>query len=102
MLKRVSKWFRVGPREMVAVAPTSLEVRGGQSVRNYALASGLELADAVTLKKTPSHYMIVVTVLAKDAGSQFAKDIARAYRSPEFRRIAERDFPEYVKLDYLK
>lgn len=32
VLKQVSKSFRAGPREIVAVAPTSLEVRSGQAV----------------------------------------------------------------------
>jgi len=64
---------------------------------NYAIASGLRLADAIALEKTPPEYMIVVTVLRADADKPFARDLAEAYRSREFRELADRLYPDYVR-----
>lgn len=69
---------------------------------NYAIASGLRLADAVALEKTPPEYMIVVTVARADADKGFAKDLAEAYRSREFREAADRLFPDYVRPSYWR
>lgn len=64
---------------------------------NYAIASGLRLADALALEKTPAEYMIVVTVARADADKPFAKDLTEAYRSREFREAVDRLFPDYVR-----
>lgn len=69
---------------------------------NYALASGLDLAKAVVLEKTPPHYMIVVTVATRDADAPFARDLVSAYRSPEFRAVVESRFSQFVRPAFMR
>lgn len=71
---------------------------------NFAISSGLKLNEAVYLEKTPSHYMIGVTVRGDDKDAQFAKDIAEAYQSPEFKKLndEDEDYEGYVLPDYMK
>ncbi len=67
---------------------------------NYALASGLKLTDALITEKISDNYINLVAVRTADKDKQFAKDIAAAYRSPEFLAVVNQHFAGYAKPDY--
>lgn len=67
---------------------------------NYALASGLKLADALKTEKISPAYVNLVAVRTADKDKPFAKDIAAAYRSREFLQVTNTRFRDYVKTDY--
>ena len=67
---------------------------------NYALASGLQLKDALVTEKISSNYINLVAVRAADRDKQFARDIAAAYRSREFLEVTNKHFAGYAKTDY--
>lgn len=69
---------------------------------NFAMSSGLKLTEAVVLEKTPDHYLNVVAVKRADQDAPWAKDIAAAYRSPEFRAVVDSRFPGYAKPAFLR
>jgi D-methionine transport system substrate-binding protein len=64
---------------------------------NYAIASGLKLKDAVKIEDDIETYMIYVTVRAADKERPFVRDLIAAYRSPEFARLIDTRFQDYVK-----
>ena len=69
---------------------------------NFAVSSGLKLSEAVVLEKTPDLYLNVVAVKTGNDKSQWAQDLAAAYRSPEFKAVVDSQFPGYAKPAFLK
>jgi D-methionine transport system substrate-binding protein len=69
---------------------------------NFAISSGLKLAEAVVLEKTPDYYLNVVAVKTADKNTQWAKDIAEAYRSKEFKAVVDTKFQGYAKPSFLQ
>ena len=67
---------------------------------NYALASGLKLADALAREKVSPNYVNRVAVRTADKDKPFARDIAAAYRSREFLAVTNKYFAGYAKTDY--
>ncbi|MEX8194268.1 MetQ/NlpA family ABC transporter substrate-binding protein [Comamonas guangdongensis] len=69
---------------------------------NFAISSGLKLSDSVLLEKTPEQYLNIVAVKTKDKDAQWAKDLAAAYRSPEFKAVVDSKFAGYAKPAFLQ
>ena len=69
---------------------------------NFAMSSGLKLTEAVVLEKTPDLYLNVVAVKTGNENTQWAKDLAAAYSSPEFSKVVDTQFQGYVKPASLK
>ena len=69
---------------------------------NFAISSGLKLTEAVVLEKTPDYYLNVVAVKTADKNTQWAKDIAEAYRSKEFKAVVGSKFQGYAKPSFLQ
>ncbi|MGJ7492239.1 MetQ/NlpA family ABC transporter substrate-binding protein [Variovorax sp. ZT4R33] len=71
-----------------AQAPRSLADADLAAVQgNFAVASGLKLTDALKLEDMTLPYVNVVAVKRGNENAQFAKDIVRAYQSPEFQTV---------------
>ena len=64
---------------------------------NFAISSGLKLEEAVVLEKTPDQYLNVVAVKTGNETTQWAKDLAEAYRSPAFKQVVDTKFVGYMK-----
>lgn len=69
---------------------------------NFAISSGLKLQDAVVLEKTPDHYLNIVAVKTKDKDSQWAKDLAAAFHSADFKTVVDAKFAGYAKPVFLQ
>jgi D-methionine transport system substrate-binding protein len=69
---------------------------------NFAISSGLKLTEAAVLEKTPEYYLNVVAVKNADKNTQWAKDIAEAYRSKEFKAVVDSKFQGYAKPSFLQ
>jgi len=69
---------------------------------NFAISSGLKLTEAVVLEKTPDHYLNIVAVKTRDKDTQWAKDLAAAYRTPEYKAVLEAKFAGYAKPAFLR
>ena len=69
---------------------------------NFAISSGLKLTEAVSLEKTPDHYLNVVAIKKKDQGTAWAKDLAEVYRSAEFKAVVDSKFQGYAKPSFLQ
>ena len=69
---------------------------------NFAISSGLKLTEAVALEKTPDHYLNVVAVKSADKNTPWAKDIAEAYRSKEYKAVVDSKFQGYAKPSFLQ
>ena len=69
---------------------------------NFAISSGLKLSDSVLLEKTPEHYLNIVAVKTKDKDAQWAKDLAAAYKSAEFKSVVDSKFAGYAKPAFLQ
>src|SRR5450830_691292 len=69
---------------------------------NFAISSGLKLTEAVALEKTPDHYLNVVAVKRADQDTPWARDIAEAYRSKEFKAVVDSRFAGYAKPAFLQ
>jgi D-methionine transport system substrate-binding protein len=69
---------------------------------NFAISSGLKLNEAVVLEKTPDYYLNVVAVKSADKNAPWAKDIAEAYRSKEFKAVVDSKFQGYAKPAFLQ
>ncbi|WP_291585372.1 MetQ/NlpA family ABC transporter substrate-binding protein [Comamonas sp. UBA7528] len=69
---------------------------------NFAISSGLKLTEAVLLEKVPNHYLNIVAVKTKDKDAQWAKDLAEAYRSAEFKAVVDSKFAGYAKPGFLQ
>jgi D-methionine transport system substrate-binding protein len=87
-----AKNIRLVPLE-AAQLPRSLQDTDFSFVNgNFAIASGLKLTDALALEAIPDQYMNLVAVRTADKDRQFVKDIAAAYRSPEFADVVKQRF----------
>lgn len=51
---------------------------------NYIADAGMKITDALKIEDTPIEHRIIVTVLAEDEDTEWAKDLKAAYESPEF------------------
>ena len=69
---------------------------------NFAISSGLKLTEAVLLEKVPDHYLNIVAVKTKDKDTQWAKDLAEAYRSADFKAVIDSKFAGYAKPSFLQ
>lgn len=69
---------------------------------NFAISSGLKLTDAILLEKVPDHYLNIVAVKTRDKDSQWAKDLAEAYKSAEFKAVVDSKFAGYAKPAFLQ
>ena len=69
---------------------------------NFAISSGLKLTEAVVLEKPADHYLNVVAVKRADKDTPWAKDIAEAYRSKEYKAVVDSKFPGYAKPSFLQ
>lgn len=69
---------------------------------NFAISSGLKLTEAVALEKTSDHYLNVVAVKRADQDTPWARDIADAYRSKEFKAVVDSRFAGYAKPAFLQ
>ena len=108
-LKVTEKDVAENPRKLVltpieaAQLPRTLEDAEFALINgNFAISSGLKLTEAVVLEKTPDHYLNVVAVKADDKDKAWAKDIAAAFRSPEYRAALDKHFAGYARPAYLQ
>jgi D-methionine transport system substrate-binding protein len=69
---------------------------------NFAISSGLKLTEAVVLEKPADHYLNVVAVKSADKNTQWAKDLAEAYRSKEYKAVVDSKFQGYAKPSFLQ
>lgn len=69
---------------------------------NFAMSSGLKLTEAVVLEKTPDHYLNVVAVKRADKDAPWARDLADAYRSKEFKAVVDSKFQGYARPAFLQ
>ena len=69
---------------------------------NFAISSGLKLTEAVLLEKVPDHYLNIVAVKTKDKDAQWAKDLAQAYHSADFKKVVDTQFAGYAKPAFLQ
>ena len=69
---------------------------------NFAISSGLKLTEAVVLEKPADHYLNVVAVKRADKESPWARDIADAFRSPEYKAVVDSRFKGYAKPGFLQ
>jgi len=69
---------------------------------NFAISSGLKLTEAVVLEKPADHYLNVVAVKRADKDTPWAKDIADAYRSKEFKAVVDSKFKGYAKPSFMQ
>lgn len=79
------------------VLPTVLDSTGLAVINgNYALSAGLDLANAVYVEALGEGYFNVIAVRSDDAEKPFAKDIAAAVHSDEFRAVIEDTSRQYT------
>ena len=69
---------------------------------NFAISSGLKLTGAVALEKPADHYLNVVAVKRVDKDAPWAKDVAEAFKSKEFKAVVDSKFPGYAKPAFLQ
>lgn len=69
---------------------------------NFAISSGLKLTEAVVLEKPADHYLNVVAVKRADKETPWARDIANAFRSPEYKAVVDSRFKGYAKPGFLQ
>ncbi|CAN5322415.1 MetQ/NlpA family ABC transporter substrate-binding protein [soil metagenome] len=69
---------------------------------NFALASGLKLTEALALEQTSPTYQNLVAVRTEDKDKPWIKDLADAYRSPEFLAVTKKNFAGFVETDYQR
>lgn len=69
---------------------------------NYALASKMNLLDALQLENMPDQYRNRVVVNTKDLDAQFVKDIKEAVESAEFEKVIDEEFKGFGKPDWMK
>jgi D-methionine transport system substrate-binding protein len=64
---------------------------------NFAISSGLKLAEAVALEKTPDYYLLVAAVRTPDKNAPWVADIAAAFKTPFFKEVLDKHFPGYAR-----
>lgn len=96
------KKLRLVPLE-AAQLPRSLgDVEWAIVNGNFAISSGLKLTEAVVLEKTPDHYLLVAAVKSADKGQPWARDVADAFRTPEFKAVLDKHFAGYARPAFLQ
>jgi D-methionine transport system substrate-binding protein len=68
---------------------------------NYALASNMNLLDALQLENMPDQYRNRVVVNTKDLDKQFVKDIKDAVESKEFEKVIDEEFKGFGKPKWM-
>lgn len=71
---------------------------------NFILASDRKLSSSLYLEDPPFEYQNLVAVRTEDKDKQFVKDIIKAYKSAEFKKVIESDksFEGFHQPDYFK
>ncbi|WP_189686721.1 MetQ/NlpA family ABC transporter substrate-binding protein [Pseudorhodoferax aquiterrae] len=69
---------------------------------NFAISSGLKLTEAVVLEKTPDHYLLVAAVKSADKAQPWARDVAEAFKTPEFKAVLDKHFAGYARPSFLQ
>lgn len=69
---------------------------------NFAISSGLKLTEAVALEKVPDYYLLVVAARRADKDTPWARDVAQAFKTPEFKAVLDRHFPGYARPTFLQ
>lgn len=64
---------------------------------NFAISSGLKLAEAVALERTPDYYLLVAAVRTPDKSAPWVADLATAFKTPFFRDVLDKHFPGYAR-----
>lgn len=108
-LKATEKDVAENPRKLVltpieaAQLPRTLDDAEFALINgNFAISSGLKLTEAVALEKTPDHYLNVVAVKTDDKDKPWAKDIAAAFHTPEYRTALDKHFAGYARPSFLQ
>ncbi|MCW5627187.1 MAG: hypothetical protein KIT73_20890, partial [Burkholderiales bacterium] len=85
-----------------ALMPRSLDDTDYSFVNgNYAIASGLKLADAVKLEENfHDRYILVAAVRTADKDKPWVRDLVAAYRSPAFEKVIAERFKGFIRPDY--
>lgn len=69
---------------------------------NFAISSGLKLADAVALEKTPDYYLLVAAVRTPNKNAPWAADLAAAFKTKFFKDTLDKHFPGYARPTFLQ
>lgn len=71
---------------------------------NFILANDRKLSSSLYLEDPPFEYQNLVAVRTEDKDKQFVKDIIKAYKSTEFKKVIESDknFEGFHRPDYFK
>lgn len=108
-LKATEKDVAENPRKLVltpieaAQLPRTLDDAEFALINgNFAISSGLKLTEAVALEKTPDHYLNVVAVKTDDKDKPWARDIAAAFHTPEYRTALDKYFAGYARPSFLQ
>ncbi len=108
-LKATEKDVAENPRKLVlthieaAKLPRTLDDAEFALINgNFAISSGLKLTEAVALEKTPDHYLNVVAVKTEDKDKPWAKDIAGAFHTSEYRAALDKHFAGYARPAFLQ
>jgi D-methionine transport system substrate-binding protein len=94
--------LKLQPLEAAQIPRTLDDVEYAIVNGNFAISSGLRLTEALVLEKTPDHYMLVVAVKGRDKNTAWSRDIAAAFRAPEFNAVLEKNFPGYARPAFLQ
>ncbi|AQQ54458.1 MetQ/NlpA family ABC transporter substrate-binding protein [Planococcus lenghuensis] len=68
---------------------------------NYALASEMDLLDALALENMPDQYRNVVAVTADNEDSELAADLVEIVESPEFEEVIDAEFEGFGKPEWM-
>ncbi len=74
----------------------------GSNVDVLKLSSGLKLTEAVVPEKTPDHYLLVAAVKSADKARPWARDVAEAFQTPEFKAVLDKHFAGYARPSFLQ
>jgi D-methionine transport system substrate-binding protein len=69
---------------------------------NFAISSGLKLTDAVALEKVPDYYLLVVAARRPDKDTVWARDVAAAFKTAEFKTVLDKNFAGYARPSFLQ
>ena len=96
----------VAPNTGSTLGGTSVTITGsgftGAGEVRLASKAGLKLTEAVALEKTPDHYLNVVAVKTEDKDKPWARDIASAFHTPEYRTALDKHFAGYARPSFLQ
>lgn len=63
---------------------------------NFATAAGLDFNNALALERPPVAYQQVVAVRRADIDKPWVQDLKKAFRSPFFKEVLQKEFPGYT------